>query len=343
MKHPLSTTALLILLFVAAQVVGLSLLSLDVKDVSTDANGVTTVTHNPTTIGDRPQTSGAGSLLYIIIGVGVGTALLLLIIRFHLINFWKLWFLLAVWLSTAIAVGVILPAVVALVFCLLLALWKVFWPNPFVHNFTEIFMYAGIAVLLAPLFTLLWAVLLLLIISVYDIIAVWQSKHMVTMAEAQSKNRLFAGLYIPKKDAQATEAQVAEANVTMPTAKGAARTTLTSKTTAVASKKAPRKRISLDEVPAPPRRKDGMGGKSGAILGGGDLAFPLIFSGVVMDWLIAGGTPRVPALYETLLVTLGATVALTLLFFYAKKDRYYPAMPFITAGCLAGLLVIWLL
>jgi hypothetical protein len=34
---------------------------------------------------------------------------------------------------------------------------------------------------------------------------------------------------------------------------------------------------------------------------------------------------------------------LSLLFVYAKKDKFYPAMPFITAGCNVGWLIVLLL
>ena len=38
---------------------------------------------------------------------------------------------------------------------------------------------------------------ILIIISIYDIIAVWKIKHMVTLAKYQSENNLFAGAMVP--------------------------------------------------------------------------------------------------------------------------------------------------
>ncbi|HIH24021.1 TPA: hypothetical protein HA251_03240 [Candidatus Woesearchaeota archaeon] len=352
MKHPLSTTALLIFLFVCAQLVGVALLSLNIGDITTDQDGVRSVKHDTTVVGDRPETSGGGSLLYIVIGVAVGTALMLVIIKFKLIRFWKAWFLFAVWLSTSIALDVIIPGTIALIVCFIVAVWKVYYPNAIVHNMTEIFMYAGIAILIAPLFTLWWAIALLAIISVYDMIAVWQSKHMVVMAEAQRENKLFAGLYIPRRDTtpRPTKTPTLTDATRTDTHKPqhAAPTTRMVKTTDAAGKRVT-KHIVMDEPPAPPSttrtgKDDAAGGtKSGAILGGGDIAFPLIFSGVVMDWTITQGTSQMLALYQTLAVTIGATAALTLLFVFAKKDRYYPAMPFLSAGCLFGFAIVWLL
>lgn len=330
MKHPLSTTAILIFLFIAAQIVGLALISMDIKDIGTDNNGAISVTHNPTIIGDRPQTTGLGSLLYIAIGVAVGTALMLLIIRFKLFSFWKGWFFFAVWLSTAIAFGVFMPSIIAFILCFVLAAWKIFYPNPWVHNLTEIFMYAGIALIIVPIFTLPWVIALLVIISIYDIIAVWHSKHMVTMADAQREQKLFAGLFVPKKNDGTNPTTSTSQNIT---------TRLSGKATAKTS--SPAAKTTPQNNSPNLSKQDTRNGS--AILGGGDIAFPLIFAGVVMEWLIMNGTSRVTALYEGLIISLGATIALTFLFVYAKKDRYYPAMPYISAGCFAGLLVVWLI
>jgi presenilin-like A22 family membrane protease len=315
MKHPLSVTALLLVLFLAAQIVGLSLISIDGKVTRED--GHTVVEHGDTALGARPATVGFQSVLYLLLGVGIGTALVLLLIRFKVFSLWKIWFLVAVWFSTTIALGVIIPTTIALLLCLILAVWKVYWPNPVIHNLTEVFMYAGLAVLLVPLFSLLWIIVVLLIISAYDIIAVWYSKHMVTMAKAQTESKLFAGLYIPKDKA---------APLTPPKAAGASKDA--AKATVAASSS------SASVAPS--------ASNSAAILGGGDIAFPLLFSGVVMEWLISNNTPKIGALYETLIISLTTTIALALLFAYAKKDKFYPAMPFLSAGAFVGLGIIML-
>ena len=80
-----------------------------------------------------------------------------------------------------------------------------------------------------------------------------------------------------------------------------------------------------------------------AILGGGDIAFPLIFAGVVMDSLIKGGMlTKSIAFLNALIIPLIVTVSLFLLLSLAKRDRFYPAMPFVTAGCLIGYGLVWL-
>ena len=71
-----------------------------------------------------------------------------------------------------------------------------------------------------------------------------------------------------------------------------------------------------------------------AILGGGDVVFPIITAGVM---LMAQG------IVSAILVIAGATLGLSYLFFFAEKKKFYPAMPFITLGILVGLGVSYLI
>lgn len=65
-----------------------------------------------------------------------------------------------------------------------------------------------------------------------------------------------------------------------------------------------------------------------AVLGGGDVVFPIITSGVMLKFWGLG-----PAM----LTILGATLGLLGLFIYSEKKKFYPAMPFITIGILISL------
>ena len=70
-----------------------------------------------------------------------------------------------------------------------------------------------------------------------------------------------------------------------------------------------------------------------AILGGGDITFPIITSGVILKFWGLG-----PAL----LTVAGAFWGLLGLFLYSEKKKAYPAMPFITLGILIALGINWL-
>ena len=73
--------------------------------------------------------------------------------------------------------------------------------------------------------------------------------------------------------------------------------------------------------------------KKAAILGGGDIGFTLLFSVVVFRFLGL----------SALVIPLFVGLALFGLLVYGKKNRYYPAMPYLSAGCLAGYFVAYLL
>ena len=83
-----------------------------------------------------------------------------------------------------------------------------------------------------------------------------------------------------------------------------------------------------------------------AILGGGDVIFPIIIAGVLLKTAIINlpfGLPQfVGGIYSALFAVAGATLGLTYLFFWAEKRKFYPAMPFITVGIFLGILIAWL-
>jgi len=71
-----------------------------------------------------------------------------------------------------------------------------------------------------------------------------------------------------------------------------------------------------------------------AVLGGGDIGFPLILAGTV--FLEHG-------FYQALAISVGASAALFILLMLSQKDKFYPAMPFLTMGCALGYLATLLL
>ncbi len=297
MKHNIRVTALLVLFFFLAQVVGLGIVYSDIKiqNVTTETGqNITVVFHPETALGPRPEVHNFDALLMVLIGVLIGTALVLIIVKLNTVKIWKAFFFFSVFLTITLSVGVFFSWYVAAVIGFLLALLKMWKRNIIVHNFTELLIYSGIAVLFAPLFEPLWVIILLLIISAYDMFAVWKSKHMVKMAEFQIEADVFAGLSIPYKSKQKLK-------------------TKTSKTS------------------------KNSGEYSQAILGGGDVAFPLIFAGVVMESLIKAGALFGPLVFlKTLAIPIITAAVLFLLLVFGKKGKYYPAMPFLTAGCLIG-------
>lgn len=320
MKHTLKITLILIAFFLLAQLIGLGLISKSITGISVK-DGLAMVDHTETILGERPEMSGAGAFLYVVIGVAIGTALVLLIMKLKKVNIWKAWFFVAVAIAISLSLGVLIPQYkyVAILLAFVLAIFKIYRPNIVVHNLTEVLMYSGIALFLAPMLTVFWASMLLVAIAVYDFIAVFKSKHMVRMAQFQSESKVFAGLFIP---------------YTLPKMRSKLPAAAAESASVPKSLKLP-KSFSSSKVVVEDRRN--------AVLGGGDIAFPLIFTGVVMDDLVLQGFSKAAAFSQSLIITLFVTIALASLFFFAKKDKFYPAMPIISAGCFIGYGVLLLL
>lgn len=313
MKHNFKITFILISIFLLSQIFGLYALN---KDMTVNKNMTTgkieSVSYNDPIIGERPEMNSTEAFWYMISAIVIGTLILLIIIRFKKVKLWKAWFFLAVLMTVSTALGIFLPGIIAFGIALTLVIFKILKPNFYVQNISEILMYTGIAYLFVPLFKLkngvIMGVLLLVIIAIYDAYAVWHSKHMVKMANFQTEAKLFAGLTVPYKPKENNKVDI---KVTIPSGSD------------------------FNSVEKSEKI---------AILGGGDISFPLIFSGIVMQSLIMEfGVDKTLAFFETQIITVFAALALLLLFIYGKKDRFYPAMPFISAGCLIGYGIIMLI
>lgn len=290
MKHSLSITLILLGIFLLAQFIGLGILYQYIDPVKSQETGETKFKDLP--IGERPPVDERTSFIPVIIAILLGTGVMLLLIKFNLALVSKLWFLTAVIISLSTAWAAFIPVEIAFVGALIFAVWKIFKPNVWVHNFTELFIYGGLAAIFAPLFNLFSISVLLILIAGYDAYAVWKSKHMITLAKSQTEAKVFAGLLIPYalgKRAKAT----------------------------------PKIQTSLPKIKV-----------RTAILGGGDIGFPLIFAGVVLkEW----------GLWQSLVIPFFALAGLALLLYYAEAKKFYPAMPFIGAGCFVGLAVVWVM
>ncbi|MEK6812210.1 MAG: presenilin family intramembrane aspartyl protease, partial [Nanoarchaeota archaeon] len=189
--------------------------------------------------------------------------------------------------------------IIATLIAIPLAVIKIYGRNFVVHNATELLIYPGIAAVFVPFLNVWTIIALLIIISVYDAWAVWHSGIMQKMAKYQiNQLKIFSGFFIPYASKKVKQ-QIANWKKTLSKSK-------------LAKKKV---KISV------------------AILGGGDVVFPIITAGVMLKTL---------GLYSALLVVLGATLGLGYLFFVSEKKKFYPAMPFITAGILAGILASYI-
>lgn len=311
MKHNIKVTVLFMLIFLLSQFVGLYLINLSAIPV-VQQNGTTSINYGITAVGERPQSTGTETLIYLILGVLLGTLLLLFLAKRKKTGVWKAWFMFASTIAISVSLGVLIKPEyywVAWIVAAGLSYWKIFYTNIYIHNFTEVLMYAGIAVMLVPILDVGTMFLILAIFSVYDMYAVWKSKHMVKMAQFTAEANVFPGISIPYR------AEKGKATIRMKSSK----------------------KFKVQGSHHESKEKVG-------ILGGGDVVFPLFFSGTIMTALIQGNLPGIvisamsksSAFLYALIPVATVLIALFLLFTLGKSNKFYPAIPFITAGCIVG-------
>ncbi len=299
MKHTFKITLILLAMFLATQFVGLYVVNyyspvkiIDGQQVKIDAPNLP---FNLDTPEIEKESDYRDFFIAIIFAFIIAVSLLFLLSKFKAGFILRLWFFIVVFIALTISLLSIFSTIqyammITLVIALPLAFIKIYGKNFFVHNITELFIYPGIAAVFVPILNLLWIIVLLLLISLYDMWAVWRSGIMQKMAKYQiDKLRIFAGFFVPYVSGK-----------------------VKAKIKKMTKSQLKKKKIKVNV----------------AILGGGDVIFPLITAGVMLKTL---------GLMSSLLVILGATIGLASLFFFAEKKKFYPAMPFITAGILLGI------
>ncbi len=308
MKHNLKLTAILLAMFIVTQFIGLYVVNhysttkiINGEVVNVEAPGLPLGLETPELEGQKEFNQ---IFISIIIAFVIAIVLLFLLTKFKIQFILKLWFFAVVSIALVISLLAILPSfkyvlLVALIIVLPIAFIKIYKTSFLLHNLTELLIYPGIAAVFVPILNIWTVGILLILISVYDIWAVWHSGIMQKMAKYQiNELKVFGGFFVPNL-----------------------------------SKK---QKILIEKVKKSDKKEE-LGKKkfkiNVAILGGGDIIFPIIAAGVMLKTL---------GIYSALLVTLGAVLGLAYIFFFGKK-KWYPAMPFITAGIFAGIIASYLI
>ncbi len=307
MKHTLKVTSALVLFFMLSQIIGLLVINHYIDHKKTTQTKEVAWIPLPYSL-ERPEVKNQStSFIYITIAVLIGTLLVFLLIKFKKIFIWKLWLSATIFLTLLIAFSAFVNDIVGAILALTITILRMYKPNIIIHNLSEIFIYGGLASIFVPIINVLGVFILLILISAYDFIAVFRTKHMVKLAKFQSKSKLFSGLVIPysyvpyKKENKKTSNSVS-------------------------------KLVSKEEQKS----------SKSAILGGGDIGFTLIFAGVIMKNLMLKETILIGFL-KTLIVPTFATMALLFLLIKGQQKKFYPAMPLLSLGCFIGYLIISLI
>jgi presenilin-like A22 family membrane protease len=322
MKHTLKITLILICIFFISQIAGIYILYSSIDKEKTKTTGEVTFTELPYQI-ERPQIEENVTYIYIIVGVLLGTGLVLLLIKFRKPKLWKVWYLISVVITLAISFSVFVNQTIAITIAIIFGLIKVFKPNVYFHNFTEIFVYSGIAVVFAPMMNIFSVIMLLILISIYDMYAVWKSKHMIKLAEFQKETKLFAGLSIPYSVQISSNKNIEKKGIDNENNDETQQSKTDDKNSETHKDKIFQKVIGTKIFET-----------RNAVLGGGDIAFPLLFSGVLL---------KTYGLWQSFFIPVFSGVGLFILLLKSEKGKYYPAMPFISIGCFIGYFFIWIL
>lgn len=306
MKHNWKITAILLLMFVVTQFIGLYVVNYYSPVRVIDGNIIDVESPDLPFGMESPDIENESDYFFrvlpsLIVAFIIAISILILLTKFDASFILRLWFFGVVVIALSLSFVAIVPWLraitwLAMVVALPLAYVKIYRKNLLVHNLTELFIYPGIAAVFVSILNIWAAIVVLIIISVYDMWAVWKSGIMQKMAKYQmDRVGVLAGFFIPHVSKKVRE-----------------------KIRKMSKKDLKNKKVKANV----------------AILGGGDVVFPIIASGVILKtW----------GLFPAICVIIGATLGLAYLFFFAKKKKFYPAMPFISVGIFLGMLAGWLI
>lgn len=306
MKHSVKIVVLLLAMFFVTQLIGLAVLTAytpEVKQVVDSSGNITNFTDYNLPYGTEPPQDNDPkiNLFSMIIALIIAVLLMFFLMHFNAQIVLRGWFFIVISFALGVTLNAILlkapySSLIALLIAIPLAFIKVFKRNIIIHNVTELLIYPGIAAIFVPLLNVVTVIVFLIFLSAYDMYAVWHAGFMQKMAKYQIKTlRVFSGFYVPYLGKNE-----------MDKIKRGAKGKLATKNVKVHV----------------------------AILGGGDVVFPIILAGVVL---------RTLGIAQAILIAVGATLALAGLFYYSEKGKFYPALPFISAGCFLALIISYII
>ena len=116
MKHTPPITLLLLLLFLSAQFIGIFILTKYIDIEKSQETGQTEFRELP--VVERPPLQEETSFLPLMMAILIGTALLLLLIKYKLSWIWRGWFLIAIVVTLMIAFAAFVNTLIAFVLAL---------------------------------------------------------------------------------------------------------------------------------------------------------------------------------------------------------------------------------
>lgn len=304
MKHNPRIIIWLLVLFLVAQYVGLAVVNQYIDYPTSRETGNFTVTDLPSIAGaevDRPEIEENLSPFYLIGAILIGTILLLLIIKWGKQVIWKIWFFLAVALALHFSAFAFFQNI-------LYGAW----------------LSLGLAVLFATLKIWRPSIVIQNLTEVFlygglaaiffSVVNIWAMIVILILISIYDAYAVWKSKHMIKLAKFQTKSGIF-AGLLIP---------YKMPVHAKKSKRAKKVRHTHSVRTA--------------VLGGGDIGFPLLFAAAVLkEYAIIGQG------WLALIIPPFAGLALLGLLTLGKQDRFYPAMPFITVGCFVGLAVVWII
>jgi len=304
MKHNLKISIIILGMFLLTQLIGLFIINFYIQDGNNLPYGFDQR--------DLNEQNSVSFLASMISSFVIAVFLILILTKLKSVIFMRTWFFVVVCLALGLTLNAIfslikipMAGILALAVGTIFSYFKVFKRNIIFHNVTELLIYPGIAAVFANILNIFTLVFLILAIAVYDVWAVWHSGIMQKMAKYQIETvGIFSGFFIPYASKKIKE------KIRFLKQK-------------YKNKNIPGKIIKKNKIKV-----------NLAILGWGDIVFPIISAGVILkSW----------GLIPALIVVLFSFIALLYLFLFAKKKKFYPAMLYLSAGIFLGILSGWLI
>ena len=313
MKPNLKITGILLGMFIITQFIGIYVVDfyspvkiVDGQEINRSENNLPYGFEQPEL---KDSTEFNFAFLSILIAFAIAISLLLLLTKINAAFFLKLWFFIVIIAALGISLNTFFPdfqykMLTILLLTIPLAFIKIYRHGFWVHNLTELLIYPGIAAIFVPMLNLYTISFLLILISTYDMWAVWKSGIIQKMAKYQIESlNVFSGFFIPYMSKN-----------------------VKSKIKAMKKSELKNKKFKVNV----------------AILGGGDVVFPIIAAGVALREFGFTSVLGAPIPLASLFIALGAASGLGALFMFSEKKKFYPAMPFISAGIFAGMILSYI-
>jgi len=144
----------------------------------------------------------APSLVWFFVAFLISLGIILLAIKFLKKSSFRAFFAFLIFVGAQIVFGSFLPVLISIVLAAAVVGLRFWKPNIITHNFAIFLGVAGVAAKLGTILTVPAILLILFGLSIYDFIAVFKTKHMVSMFKDMLKKGMPLAIIVPETPVQ---------------------------------------------------------------------------------------------------------------------------------------------